>query len=93
MDRDTCASTLSACESCLATFLMYRCYPDRACITAIEDDGQEVLELVLKFDGRQATLTITPEIRELVAFEGWSQFVGVSPAFLSPQARGKGVKQ
>ncbi|HBY97432.1 MAG: hypothetical protein M5U01_03900 [Ardenticatenaceae bacterium] len=85
MERDLCTTVLPACEECFATFVLHDCYPDRACITEVVDDGQAEVTLTLRYEGHEETLVITDENRELLAYEGWSQFVHTAPAFAHVQ--------
>jgi hypothetical protein len=71
------------CESCFASFLLHGCYPDRACITEVIDDGKDETTLVLCHKDYQKVVTITDENRELLAYgdwPGWVQFVAELPS-------------
>ncbi|HEU5098193.1 MAG TPA: hypothetical protein VFU22_04050 [Roseiflexaceae bacterium] len=63
------------CESCFASFLLHGCYPDRACITDVVDDGKEAVTLVLRYEGYQKVIELTDELRADLAFGGWSGWV------------------
>jgi hypothetical protein len=81
IDRSLCDHALSECERCFARFLRNPMGEDRYCITEYEEDDDETLILTLKYDGLVEVLHLSPEQRELVANEGWSQFVKVRPRF------------
>jgi hypothetical protein len=71
------------CESCFATFLIHGCYPDRACITDIVDDGRESIMLVLRYSDYQKAVELTDQQRAALAFGGWPgwlQFVEDLPS-------------
>ena len=87
MDRDTCTTILSACENCFATFLLRVCVPDRGCIMAVEDDGQEETTLLVRYAGNEAQVVVTDENRELLAYDGWTRYVEVTPDYFSPGAK------
>ena len=68
----------SFCESCFASFLLHGCYPDRACITEVVDDGKEATTLVLQYEDQQQVIVISAENREALAYgewPGWVQFI------------------
>jgi hypothetical protein len=81
IDRSICDDCLSTCERRMARLVRYPLAEDRPCITAIEDDGQTELTLVIKDNGHQATLVLDDEARELVASEGFSAFLPWTPSF------------
>jgi hypothetical protein len=81
MERDLCQNILPACEECFATFVLHGCFPDRACITDVVEDGRQETTLVLLYEGHRESLVITDENRELIAYEGWSRFVHSAPRF------------
>ena len=81
IDRRLCDHVLSECERCFARFVLNPEGEDRTCITDYVEDGDSNLTLTLKYDGLEEVLVIPPEKRELVASEGWSQFVKVQPKF------------
>jgi hypothetical protein len=63
------------CESCFASFLMHGCYPDRACITDVVDDGKSLVTLVLRYGDREQVIELTDQQRADLAFGGWSGWV------------------
>ena len=81
MNRDTCQTILPACEECFGTFILHGGYPDRACITGVVDDGCPELTLLIQYEGREETVVVTDENREMLAYEGWDRFVSVPPHF------------
>lgn len=81
IDRAICDHTLPVCERCLGRLLRYPLGEDRPCITAIEDDDDPDLKLVLKTDGQEFTLVLDDEAREMAALEGFSSFLSLEPAF------------
>ena len=81
IDRNLCDHALPECERCFARFIKNPEGEDRACITEYVDDGNEILTLTLKYDNELEVLTLTPEQRQAVALDGWSQFVKVRPKF------------
>lgn len=80
IDRDSCDSNLAACETCFGQFLRTG-VPDRACIMAFKDDGREDVTVYMLTEGRSHKLVVTAEMREVVAYEGWPQFVDFGVAF------------
>lgn len=80
IDRNLCESNLAACEECFG-HLVLTGVPDRACILEYEDDGSEALTIFLHSEGHDEVLVITPEMRELVAYDGWTQHVSFEPSF------------
>ena len=81
MERDTCQTTLPACEECFATFLLHGGYPDRACITEVVDDGNPELTLLVRYAGHEEKVVVTDANRESLAYDGWDSFVSVRPPF------------
>jgi len=81
IDRNLCDHVLSECERCFARFVRNPLGEDRPCITEYIDDGDPTLYLTIKYDRQEEVLVLSPEQRELVASEGWSQFVKVGPEF------------
>lgn len=65
----------SFCESCLASFLLHDCYPDRACITDVVDDGKEATTLVLQYGTYEQAVELTDANRDLLALGGWPGWV------------------
>ena len=81
IDRDKCESSLSACLSCFGQFVRTGA-PDRGCIVDFEEDGSEDLTVYMFSDGQEREPIFIPkEDRELVAYEGWDQFVNFDPNF------------
>ena len=81
IDRDTCESNLSACISCFGQ-LMIKGVPDRGCILDTEDDGSEDITVYMRSDGADHGPYLIPaDQREMVAYEGWDQFVDFVPEF------------
>lgn len=80
IDRDECTAVLSTCESCFGQ-LIRTGVPDRGCITAHKEDGSEDMTVFLKSEGHEEMLIIPAEMREIVAYEGWSKFVNFEPSF------------
>ncbi len=81
MNRDFCDSTLSACESCFGQFVR-TAVPDRACILAYKDDGSDTLTIFMHSGKHNEMIVIPPDMRDEVAYEGWSKFVHFEPEFL-----------
>lgn len=80
IDRNQCESNLAACESCFGQFIRTG-VPDRGCILAAQDDGREDYTVYLKYNDHVEVIEIPADQVELVAYEGWSKFVSVEPAF------------
>jgi len=70
-----CSTGGTFCESCFAAFLLHGCYPDRPCITAVEDDGSEQTTLVLRYGEQEQVVPITDESRQALAYGGWPGWV------------------
>jgi hypothetical protein len=70
IDRTTCELCDSYCDRHAARLVRFPLSEDRPCITAIEEDGQEALTLLVKDGANEATLTLTEEQRQIVALEG-----------------------
>jgi hypothetical protein len=81
IDRDTCEANLATCLSCFGQ-LVRTGVPDRACIMDYEDDGSEDMIVYMHSEGQdREPLVIPKEMRELVAYEGWTEFVDFEPRF------------
>ena len=81
IDRDTCEANLATCLSCFGQ-LVRTGVPDRACIIDYEDDGSEDLIVYMHSEGQDREPIVIPEdMRELVAYEGWTEFVDFEPRF------------
>ena len=70
IDRTACPLCQAYCDRHAAKLIRFPLGEDRPCITAIEDDGQELLTLAVKDNGNEATITLSEEQRETVALEG-----------------------
>ncbi len=81
IDRNTCDSNLSACESCFGQ-LVRSGVPDRACILAYKDDGSESMTIYMHSEDHNVMLVIPPEMRDMVAYDGWSRYVSFEPAMV-----------
>ncbi|MFQ5854301.1 MAG: hypothetical protein ACE5LU_01460 [Anaerolineae bacterium] len=80
IDRNVCESNLAACESCFGQFVITG-VPDRPCILAYRDDASETLIIFLHSEDHEEMLIIPAEMRELVAYDGWTKFVSFEPRF------------
>ncbi|HEX6290484.1 MAG TPA: hypothetical protein VFZ66_14950 [Herpetosiphonaceae bacterium] len=65
----------SFCQDCFAAFLIHGCYPDRACITKVVDDGKDQTTLVMRVGDHQKVFVITDNNREALAYGGWRGWV------------------
>jgi hypothetical protein len=81
LDRSLCDHVLPECERCLGRFLKDPQSVDRPCIVEYVEDGDPLLHLTVRYDGLEETLVLTPAQREVVAMDGWSGFVKVTPRF------------
>jgi hypothetical protein len=96
MHRGFCDAGLSFCSRCSAGFFQKPWGTDRPCIVKVIDDGQpDVLEIVLCTDQRNLTFTLTPEIQQGLALEGWEYLADFAPALIRRGAaeRWKGLKR
>ena len=75
LDRSLCNDSLPTCERRMARLIRYPLGEDRPCITAIEDDGNPELTIVVKSDGQEATIVLDDEAREFAGTEGLSSFL------------------
>ncbi|HBY97573.1 MAG: hypothetical protein M5U01_36065 [Ardenticatenaceae bacterium] len=80
IDRNKCESNLAACESCFGD-LVVSGVPNRACIMNYEDDGSETMTVFMHSENHDETLVIPPEMREEVAYNGWTEYVHFLPEF------------
>jgi hypothetical protein len=81
IDRDKCEASLSACLSCFGQFVRTG-VPDRGCILNFEEDSSEDLIVYMHSEGvDREPIFIPAKDRELVAYEGWTEFVNWEPAF------------
>ncbi len=83
MHRGFCDAGLTYCARCSATFFQKPWGTDRPCIVKIIDNHQEdTLEVVLCTDQRNLTFTLTPELQEGLALEGWEYIADFAPAYI-----------
>ena len=75
LDRSLCDDSLPTCERRMAFLIRFPEGEDRPCITAIEDDGCPELTLVIKSEGREATIVLDGVDREIAEVEGISSFL------------------
>jgi len=80
IDRDLCDANLSFCQRCSAAFIRFPEGYDRHCIREIIDDGQDLLTLEMRTDGRVLEIALTEEERELASVEGWEVLANFDPA-------------
>ena len=81
MDRDKCDTNLAACLSCFGQFVRTG-VPDRGCIMNFEDDDSEDIMVYMHSDGKdQKPIFIPEDMREIVAYDGWTEFVDFEPKF------------
>lgn len=80
LDRDLCDASLPYCQRCSAAFIRYPEGTDRLCIREVIDDGKERLTLQMLTDGRELTVELTEEQRELASVEGWEALADFDPA-------------
>jgi hypothetical protein len=72
IDRTDCDACTSFCDRHAAKLVRFPEGEDRPCIRQIEDDGSQLLTLVVTDGEQEATLTLTEEERQIVALEGLS---------------------
>lgn len=90
MNRGFCDAGLSFCARCSANFFRKPLGTDRPCIVRVIDDGQEdVLEVVVCTDQRNLKFTLTPEIQEGLAVEGWEYLADFAPALIRRGAQAR----
>ncbi|MBZ0282974.1 MAG: hypothetical protein K8L97_19700 [Anaerolineae bacterium] len=75
INRNVCPAHLAFCERCLGQFLKYPMGYERRCFEELEDDGQETLTIELHSGDHDVVLTLDQTQRNLLAGEGWAQFV------------------
>jgi len=92
IDRDECEATLPTCESCFGQ-LVRTGVPDRGCILAYKDDGSEDLTIFLHSEDHQEMIIIPKDMRELVAYDGWTRFVDWEPPFRKNEGTARIAKQ
>jgi hypothetical protein len=88
LDRDTCDANLATCLSCFGQ-LARTGIPDRGCIVNFEEDNSEDLTIFMKSEGYEETIVIPEDMREVVAYEGWTEFVSFEPSY----RRGEGIER
>jgi hypothetical protein len=84
LDRSVCNDSLPTCERRMARLIRFPLGEDRPCITAIEDDGQPELTLVVKSDGHESIIRLDEDARELASIEGISSFLPWTIPFYRP---------
>ena len=72
IDRTDCDACTSYCDRHAAKLVRFPEGEDRPCIKQVEDDGSALLTLVVKDGDQEATLTLSEEQRQIVAYEGLS---------------------
>lgn len=80
LDRDLCDASLAYCQRCSAAFIRYPEGTDRLCIREVVDDGKDTLTLQMLTDGRELTVELTEEQRELASVEGWEALADFDPS-------------
>ncbi len=75
VDRTHCDMAQAYCDRHVAKLIRFPEFEDRPCITAIEDDGQAALTLVVDTEQGVTTLVLDGTDREVAAFEGLSTFL------------------
>jgi hypothetical protein len=75
INRDVCSAHLAFCERCLGQFLKYPLGYERRCFEELEDDGSEILTVEMNSGGEHVVLRLNPEQRQLLAGDGWANFV------------------
>jgi hypothetical protein len=74
IDRNLCGTWPPACEECFGVFVAHDFAPDRACITGMWEDGSANVTAVIRSGHFVGTLTVTPENRAAIIYEGWRRF-------------------
>lgn len=80
IDRGLCDSSLSFCQRCSGAFFRFPEGSDRLCILDIIEDGDELLTLEMRTDGRVLKLQLSEEERDLASVEGWEALADFDPA-------------
>ena len=75
LNRDLCPAQLATCERCLGKFLLHPMGYERRCFMLLEDDDSDILTIEFHSHGHDLTLTLNKEQRDLMAREGWANFV------------------
>lgn len=92
IDRDKCEANLSTCLSCFGQ-LVRTGVPDRACIMDYEDDGSEDMTVFMRSEGEDREPIVIPkDMREMVAYEGWTEFVSFEPRFRKNEGAERAVE-
>ncbi|MFW5691277.1 MAG: hypothetical protein ACOCXZ_02140 [Chloroflexota bacterium] len=81
LNRNHCPATLSYCERCFGKFLLHPLGYERRCFEAIEDDGNDRLIIEMTTGSRTVTFRLNDEQREILAREGWANFVNFAVPF------------
>lgn len=89
IDRGLCDTNLAFCQRCSAALFRHPEGYDRHCIIDIQEDGKEMLTLVMRTDGRTLELELTDEERNLAAVEGWEALADFDPALFRTGAAEK----
>jgi hypothetical protein len=83
MNRGFCDADLSFCARCSAAFFRKPLGTDRPCIVSItNEEDEDTLEFVLLTDGRSLSFTLTDELQEGLALEGWEFLADFDPALM-----------
>ena len=80
IDRELCDTSLPFCQRCSAALIRHPEGYDRPCIREIIDDGQELLTLEMRTDGRVLEIELSDEMRDIGSIEGWEALVDFDPA-------------
>ena len=75
LNRDLCPAQLATCERCLGKFLLHPMGYERRCFVSLEDDHSDILTIEFHSHGHDLILTLDKEQRDLMAREGWANFV------------------
>ncbi len=75
VDRCNCDMAQSYCDRHVAKLIRFPEGEDRPCVTAIEDDGQPGLTLVVTTESGVTTLALDEQQRRVAAYEGLSSFL------------------
>lgn len=75
INRCTCNISQGYCDRHVAKLIRFPEGEDRPCVTAIEDDGQSELTLVVTTDAGVSTLALSEQERRIAEYEGLSTFL------------------